>query len=80
MIFNVFYAGIRIAKSGIVDYFLQFGTFTFISFFVDQHSKAVFYIRIPELLDEINVAKGCGTLKKVLRSYQKAECKRLNFG
>jgi len=22
---------------------------------------------MPELLDEINVAKGCGTLKKVLR-------------
>jgi len=28
---------------------------------------------MPELLDEINVAKGCGTLKKVLRGYQKVE-------
>lgn len=35
--------------------------------------KSVRYIRMPELLDEINVAKGCGTLKKVLRGYQKVE-------
>ncbi len=35
--------------------------------------KSVRYIRIPELLDEVNVAKGCGTLKKLLKSYQKVD-------
>ena len=35
--------------------------------------KTVRYIRMPELLDEINVAKGCGTLKKLLKSYQKVD-------
>ena len=28
--------------------------------------KSVRYIRMPEILDELNVAKGCGTLKKLL--------------
>ncbi len=28
--------------------------------------KSVRYIRMPELLDELNVAKGCGTLKKTI--------------
>ena len=28
---------------------------------------------MPELLDELNVAKGCGTLKKTIKSYQKAD-------
>ncbi len=35
--------------------------------------KTVRYIRMPELLDEINVAKGCGTLKNLLKSYQKVD-------
>ncbi len=28
---------------------------------------------MPELLDELNVAKGCGTLKKTIKSYQKVD-------
>ena len=35
--------------------------------------KTVKYIRMPELLDDLNVAKGCGELKKIIRSYQKTE-------
>lgn len=35
--------------------------------------KSVRYIRMPELLDELNVAKGCGTLKKVIKIYQKVD-------
>ena len=35
--------------------------------------KSVRYIRMPELLDELNVAKGCGTLKKLIKSYQKVD-------
>lgn len=35
--------------------------------------KTVKYIRMPELLDELNVAKSCGTLKKVIKAYQKVE-------
>lgn len=35
--------------------------------------QSVTYIRMPELLDELNVAKGCGTLKKVIQSYQKVD-------
>lgn len=35
--------------------------------------KSVKYIRMPELLDELNVAKGCGSLKKTIKSYQKVE-------
>jgi DNA replication protein len=33
--------------------------------------KTVRYIRMPELLDELKVAKGCGELKKTIRGYQK---------
>ncbi len=33
--------------------------------------KTVRYIRLPELLDEINVTKGCGDLKKLLKAYRK---------
>ena len=29
--------------------------------------KSVKYVRMPELLDELNIAKGCGTFKKPLR-------------
>lgn len=35
--------------------------------------KTVRYVRMPELLDELNVAKGCGTFKKTIRSYQKVD-------
>lgn len=35
--------------------------------------KSVRYIRMTELLDELNVAKGCGTLKKVIKGYQKID-------
>lgn len=35
--------------------------------------KSVRYIRMPELLDELNVAKGCGTFKKTIKSYQKID-------
>lgn len=31
------------------------------------------YIRLPELLDELSVAKGLGTFKKVIKSYQKVD-------
>ena len=33
--------------------------------------KSVRYIRMPEILDELNVAKGCDTLKKLLKTYKK---------
>ena len=35
--------------------------------------KSVRYIRMPELLDELNVAKGCGTLKKAIAAYRKVD-------
>ena len=35
--------------------------------------KSVRYIRMPELLDELTVAKGTGTFKKVVKSYQKVD-------
>ncbi len=35
--------------------------------------KSVRYIRMPELLDELSVAKGCGTLKKAIKTYQKVD-------
>jgi DNA replication protein DnaC len=35
--------------------------------------KAVKYIRMPELLDELNVAKGCGTFKKTVKAFQKVD-------
>ncbi len=35
--------------------------------------KSVRYIRMPELLDELNVAKGCGTFKRTIKSYQKVD-------
>lgn len=36
------------------------------------------YIRMPELLDELNVAKGCGDLKKTIKSYQKVHLRILD--
>ena len=35
--------------------------------------KKVKYIRMPELMDELNVAKGCGTFKKTIKAYQKTD-------
>lgn len=35
--------------------------------------KKVKYIRMPELLDELNVAKGCGTFKRTVGAYQKVD-------
>ena len=35
--------------------------------------KKVQYIRMPELLDELNVAKGTGTFRKVIDHYQKVD-------
>lgn len=35
--------------------------------------KTVKYIRMPELLDELNIAKGCGEFKKTIKSYQKTD-------
>lgn len=35
--------------------------------------KTVRYIRMPELLDELTIAKGCGELKKTIKSYQKVD-------
>ena len=35
--------------------------------------KTVKYIRMPELLDELNVAKGCGTFKKTIKAFQKVD-------
>ena len=35
--------------------------------------KSVRYIRMPELLDELNVAKGCGIFKKTIKNYQKVD-------
>lgn len=35
--------------------------------------KSVLYIRIPELLDELNIARGCGELQKPLKGYKKVD-------
>jgi len=35
--------------------------------------KTVRYIRTPELLDELNVSKGCGTFKKTVKTFQKVD-------
>lgn len=35
--------------------------------------KTVRYIRMPELLDDLNVAKACGTFKKAVKDFTKAE-------
>lgn len=35
--------------------------------------KTVRYIRMPELLDELNLAKAAGTFRKVIKSYQKVD-------
>lgn len=33
--------------------------------------NSVLYIRMPELLDELNIARGCGDLQKLLKGYKK---------
>lgn len=38
--------------------------------------RKVRYIRLPELLEELNVAKGMGTFKKVIAAYRKVGRKR----
>jgi len=35
--------------------------------------KTVRYIRMPELLDELNVAKACGSFKKTIKDFAKVE-------
>lgn len=35
--------------------------------------KSVLYIRMPELLDELNIARGCGDLPKLLKGYKKVD-------
>lgn len=35
--------------------------------------KSVRYIRMPELLDELSVAKGCNDFKKTIKNYQKVD-------
>jgi len=35
--------------------------------------RTVRCVRMPELLDELNVAKGCGTFKKTIKAYQKID-------
>ncbi len=35
--------------------------------------KSVKYVRMPELLDELNIAKGCGNFKKTIKAYQKVD-------
>jgi len=35
--------------------------------------KTVRYMRMPELLDELSVAKGCGTFKKVIKDFKKVD-------
>lgn len=35
--------------------------------------KKVVYVRMPELLEELSIAKATGTFKKVIKSYQKAD-------
>lgn len=35
--------------------------------------KSVRYIRMTELLEELNVSKGCGTFKKTVRAFQKVD-------
>ena len=35
--------------------------------------KSVLYIRMPELLDELNIARGCGDLQKLMKAYKKVD-------
>ena len=35
--------------------------------------KTVRFIRMPELLDELNIAKSCGMFKKVVKAFQKVD-------
>lgn len=35
--------------------------------------KTVKYVRMPELLDELNIAKGCGEFKKAIKGYKKVD-------
>lgn len=44
-----------------------------IEYHEDRKLDTVKYICMPELLDELNVAKGCGDLKKTIKAYQKVD-------
>ena len=35
--------------------------------------KTVRYMRMPELIDELNIAKACGTFKKTVKAFQKTD-------
>ena len=35
--------------------------------------KSVQYIRMPELLDELSIVRGCGDLQKKLKAYKKVD-------
>lgn len=36
-------------------------------------TKTVRYIRMPKLLDELNIARSNGSLKKLMKTYKKVE-------
>ena len=38
-----------------------------------RRMKTVRYIRMPELLDELNIARSNGSLKKLMKTYKKVE-------
>ena len=38
-----------------------------------RHFKSVRYIRMPELLDSISIARSCGELQKLLKAYKKVD-------
>ena len=38
-----------------------------------RRMKTVRYIRMPELLDELNIARSNGSLKKLMKAYKKVE-------
>ena len=38
-----------------------------------RHFKSVRYIRMPELLDSINISRNCGELQKLLKAYKKID-------
>ena len=40
-----------------------------------RRMKTVRYIRMPELLDELNIARSNGSLKKLMKAYKKVELK-----
>lgn len=45
-----------------------------------RRMKTVRYIRMPELLDELNIARSNGSLKKLMKAYRKWSCLFLTNG